>query len=158
MTTEILVALAILVGLVGIVVPIMPGSLLVLGAIAVWAFTTATATGYVVLGTAAALIGLATLVKYVWPHRRLRAAAVPTRSIIQGGIAGIVGFFVIPLVGLPIGFVTGTYLAEHVRTRDRRAAWRATVAATKAVGLSLLVELTGALLAAGVWVVAVTRM
>jgi uncharacterized protein YqgC (DUF456 family) len=34
---EFLVALAIAVGLVGIVVPVLPGSVLVLGAILVWA-------------------------------------------------------------------------------------------------------------------------
>jgi len=43
--TEVLVALAILVGLVGVIVPILPGLLLVLAAILVWAVSEGSATG-----------------------------------------------------------------------------------------------------------------
>ena len=51
-----------------------------------------------------------------------------------------------------IGFIGGTYVAELPRHRaNHAAAWRSTVHATKAVGLSILVELLGALLASGVW-------
>ena len=37
--TELVVGLVILAGLVGIVVPVMPGSILILGAVLVWALT-----------------------------------------------------------------------------------------------------------------------
>ncbi|MGB6182924.1 MAG: DUF456 domain-containing protein, partial [Rhodococcus sp. (in: high G+C Gram-positive bacteria)] len=61
-------------------------------------------------------------------------------------------------VGLFIGFPVGVYLAELPRSRDSAAAWRSTVHATKAVGLSILVELFGGLLAAGVWLGAVIAL
>ena len=60
----VLVALAIAVGLIGIVVPLLPGTLLVFGAIAVWAVVENNVTAWVTLGVVTALIGVATLIKY----------------------------------------------------------------------------------------------
>jgi len=63
-----------------------------------------------------------------------------------------VGFFVIPVVGLLVGFVAGIYLAELLRV-GRARAWPSTGAALRAAGLSLLIELAAGLLAAVVWFV-----
>ena len=108
----VLVALGIFVGLVGIVVPLLPGTLLVFGAIAVWAVVEHNVTSWVTLGVVAALLAVSTLIKYLWPARRMRAADVSTWSLVAGAVLGIVGFFVIPVLGLVIGFVLGIYLAE----------------------------------------------
>ncbi|MET0425977.1 MAG: DUF456 domain-containing protein [Actinoplanes sp.] len=151
----ILVALAIAVGLVGIVVPILPGALLVFAAIAVWAVVEHTVVSWVTLGVVTALLAAATLIKYLWPARRMRDADVGTRSLVAGGVLGIIGFFVIPVVGLVIGFVLGVYLAELATRRDQKAAWTSTVHALKGVALSVGVELAGALLATAAWVAAV---
>ena len=151
----ILVALAIAVGLAGIVIPLLPGTLLVFAAIAVWAVIENNVTGWVTLGVATALLAVATLIKYTWPVKRMRAADVRTLSLVAGGVLGIVGFFVIPVVGLLIGFVLGVYLAELANRRDQRVAWTSTKHAVKGVALSVGVELAGALLATVAWVTGV---
>ena len=151
----VLVALVIAVGLVGIVVPVLPGALLVLGAIAVWAAVEHTVTSWVTLGVAVALIAVSTLIKYLWPVRRMRAAEVSTWSLVAGAVLGIIGFFVIPVLGLVIGFVLGVYLAELAKRRDQRVAWTSTKHALKGVALSVGVELCGALLATAAWVAGV---
>lgn len=148
---ELLVGLAILIGLAGIVVPILPGTILIFAAIALWAFMTGGAAAWTAFAVAALLLVASGVVKYTWPGRRMKDAGIPTRSLIVGGLVGIVGFFVIPIVGLFIGFILGTYAAELPRHRNHADAWRSTVHATKAAGLSILVELLGALLATGVW-------
>ncbi|GAA5045108.1 hypothetical protein GCM10023318_08820 [Nocardia callitridis] len=56
------------------------------------------------------------------------------------------------MIGLFVGFVLGVYLSEFQRLRLGAPAWRATVHAIKGVGLSMIIELLGALLAIGVWV------
>lgn len=152
---EVLVGLAILVGLAGIVLPILPGTLLIFGAIAVWAVLTGGTTAWTVFAVATAALVITGVVKYTWPGKRLQQVGVPNRSLVAGGLLGIVGFFVIPVIGLVIGFLLGTYLAEAQRHRTHRDAWTSTVHATKAVGLSILVELLGGLIAAGVWLGAV---
>ena len=147
---EVVVALVIVVGVVGVVVPLLPGSLLVLGAVLVWAIDLGTGTAWSVLAVATAFLALGAVVKYVVPGRRLKDNGIPTSTLLLGGVLGVVGFFVVPVVGLLVGFVLGVYLAELNRV-GRAAAWPATKHALKAVGLSLLIELTAALLAAATW-------
>jgi uncharacterized protein YqgC (DUF456 family) len=151
----VLVALAIAVGLVGILVPLLPGIVLVFGAIAVWAFFERTTVAWVTLGIVTALLAATLLVKYLWPMRRMRSADVRTSSLFAGAVLGIIGFFVVPVLGLLIGFVLGVYLAELANRRDQRLALTSTVHAIKGVALSVGVELAGGLLATVAWVVAV---
>ena len=149
------VALAIAVGIIGIVVPLLPGTLLVFAAIAVWAIVENNVTGWVTLGVVAALLGVATLIKYTWPMKRMRANDVRTLSLAAGAVLGIIGFFVIPVIGLVIGFVLGVYLAELSTRGDQRVAWTSTKHAVKGVALSMGVELAGALFATVAWIVGV---
>jgi len=151
---EVLVALAIAVGVVGVIVPVLPGSLLVLGAILVWTIDVGGSTAWTVFAVAAICLALGSVVKYAVPGRRLKEAGVPGSTLALGGVLGVVGFFVIPVVGLVVGFVLGVYLAELNRV-GRRAAWPATTHALRAVGLSMLIELAANLLAAAVWVTGV---
>jgi len=141
-------------GLAGIVVPVLPGSLLVGAAILVWAIERAEAAAWAVAAVSLALLLVGAVVKYLVPGRRLQRAGVPVSTLVAGGVLGVVGFFVVPVVGLPLGFVLGVYLAEW-RRRGHQQAWPATVHAVKAVGLGLAIELLFGVLAACVWVVGV---
>ena len=53
-----------------------------------------------------------------------------------------------------IGFVLGVYVAERARV-GAAGAWPSTKAALRAVGVSILIELVAAFLAAATWVVGV---
>ena len=152
--TEVLVALAILVGLVGVIVPILPGLVLVLAAILVWAISEGSATGWTVFAVAALLIVAGSVVKYAVPNRRLKTTGIPSSTTWFGVAVGVVGFFVIPVIGLFIGFVLGVYLAENRRVGGA-AAWPSTKEALRAVGVSMLIELAAGVLAALVWVAGV---
>ena len=149
----VLVAAAIAIGLVGILVPFLPGTLLVYAAIAVWAFMVRGTVAWVVLGVVTAVLGASLLVKYLWPVRRMRAADISGWSLTAGAVAGVIGFFVIPVLGLIVGFVLGVYLAELLQRRDQRRAWASTVHAVKGAALSVGVELAGGLIATAAWVV-----
>ncbi len=149
---DLLTGLAIAVGVVGVVVPLLPGTLLVGAAVVVWAVLVDEPLGWVCAGVVLAVLALGTAVKYAVPGRRLRAQGVPGRTLLAGAALGVVGFFVVPVLGLVAGFVLGVYLAELGRL-GREAAWPATVFALRAVGLSILIELAAALLASAVWLV-----
>lgn len=150
--TEIVVGLVVLAGLVGIVVPVLPGSVLVLAAVLVWTVLDGSGTAWAVFAVATALLAAGAVAKYAVPGRRLRTAGVPRRTLVAGGLLGIVGFFVVPVVGLVLGFVLGVYLAESQRL-GRAQAWPSTRHALLAAGLSVLLELGAGLLAALTWVV-----
>jgi len=149
--TTLIAALLVAVGLVGILVPILPGSMLVVGGILVWAWAEGGATAWTVFAVATALVAAGTVVKYVVPGRRLQVAGIPASTQWLGVLVGVVGFFVIPVVGLFLGFVLGVYLAELARVGSKDA-WPSTVHSLKAVGLSIVIEFLAAFAATLVWV------
>jgi uncharacterized protein len=149
-----LCALAMVVGVLGVIIPLVPGLVLCWAAVVVWAiFGDVAGTGpWIVLGVATMIAALGIVVKYAWPGRNLKRSGVPNMSLLAGGALGLVGFFVIPIVGLVIGFVLGVWLAERVRLGDFAKAWPPTKHALKAAGLAMLIEMATALTIAGVWV------
>ena len=151
--TEVVVGIAIAVGLIGILVPILPGSALILVAILLWALELGSTTGWAVFAVAAALLVVGTVVKYVVPGRQLKEAGIPASTQWTGVALAVPGFFVIPVVGAFVGFVVGVYLAE--RRRLGPGAGASTWSALRAVGVSVLFELTAAILAASAWVAGV---
>ena len=150
-----LIGVAIFVGVVGIVVPVLPGALLSWAAILVWALEEQSSTGWIVLAVATVLIGASQVIKYVVPERRMRDAGIPQHSTLIGVLFAIAGFFLIPVVGMFVGFPLGVFVSERFRLGANGAAWESTKHALKATGLSMLIELAGTLLAAGVWLAAV---
>ena len=94
------------------------------------------------------------VVKYLVPNRRLKEVGVPASTQWVGAAVGIVGFFVVPVVGLFIGFVLGVYLAEY-RRLGAKAAWPSTRHALKAVGLSIIIELIAGVIATFIWIAGV---
>jgi uncharacterized protein YqgC (DUF456 family) len=151
--TEVLVGIAIAIGLIGILVPVLPGSALILVAILVWALEVGSATGWTVFAAAAAFLVVGSVVKYVVPGRQLKDAGIPASTQWTGVALAVPGFFVIPVVGAFVGFVLGIYLAE--RRRLGSGAGASTRSALRAVGVSLMIELTAAILAASAWVAGV---
>jgi uncharacterized protein len=150
--TEVLVGLVILVGLAGVLVPVLPGTVLILVGVLVWATEDGSATAWVVFSIAVTLLAAGAVAKYLLPGRRLKASGVPRRSMLLGGLLGVVGFFMVPVIGLLLGFVLGVYLSEHQRVGPALA-WPSTKAALRAVGASMLIELAAALLASTTWFV-----
>ncbi|MFT4010817.1 MAG: DUF456 domain-containing protein [Nocardioidaceae bacterium] len=150
-TPDLLAGLVILVGIAGIVVPVLPGSLLVLAAVIGWAIAVGGPTAWATAGVVTLLLAVGGVLKYTVPGKHLSNAGVPNRSIVIGTLAGFAGFFVIPVVGLFVGFVLGVYASEFLRVGHRHA-WPSTALALKATGFSVLIELTAAMLAATVFV------
>jgi uncharacterized protein len=145
----VLCGLAVAVGVIGIIVPGLPGLLLCWAGVVVWAFFGGAGWGrWIVLIIASIVAAAGTAAKYAFPGQRLKQAGVPNFSLFIGGVLGIMGFFVIPVIGLPIGFVLGIFLAELARQHNGSTAWRATRQALKAVGLSMLIEIAAALIIA----------
>ncbi len=152
----VLCGLIIAAGVVGVLIPVIPGLLLSWLGMLLWTFIGGGGSAkyvFLVIATIVALLGGA--IKYAVPGRNMKASGVNTLSIVVGGILGIIGFFVIPVIGLPIGFVLGVLLSELARQPSGGQAWDSTVAALKAVGLAVMIEIAAAFGVAVVWVLAV---
>ncbi len=144
----------ILAGLVGVVVPVLPALPLVWGGVLVWALERQDAAGWLTLMIATGVVAVGLVAKYLLPGRRMRASGVPVSSLLAGGALGVVGFFVVPVVGAVLGFVLGIYLAERARLGSHAVAWPSTRSALVAVGWSMAIELLAGLLVAATWLAA----
>ncbi|MEO7446987.1 MAG: DUF456 domain-containing protein [Humibacillus sp.] len=153
--TNVLVAIAMVVGTVGIVVPVLPGLFLVWAATLLWAFEDTTSARWVVLGIATLLYAGGVVAQYLLPGRRMKRAGVDSRIVALALVVAVVGFFVIPVIGAPIGFVGTIFALELVKHHDRGTAWRATSHALRAVALNIGIELATAFAIITTWAVAV---
>jgi uncharacterized protein YqgC (DUF456 family) len=153
---SLIATVAVVVGVVGVLVPMVPGLLLCWAGVAVWAvFGGHGLTGWAVGIAATVVLALGFAAKYLVPGRNLKRAGVSNLTLLLGGVGGIIGFFVIPVVGLVAGFVLGVYLVELARRGDGAKAWQSTKHALKAAGVSMLIELATALLITAIWLAGV---
>lgn len=158
-TVEILATLAAvvlaLVGLVGIVFPVLPGSILIGAGALVWALWGASGWGWIAFGVAAFLLIVGATSSLVLTGRSLQSRKVPKWPITIGILVGIVGMFILPGFGLPIGFALGLLLAEWYRMRDFRKAAATSWETIKALGLGILVEFGCAMAATSILAVSI---
>ena len=152
----VLCGLAILVGVAGTVIPVLPGSFLIGLSLLAWAIWGGEGvTGWVVFGVGMVFVLAGMAASAVLAGRKLKQHRIPNRSVALGIVLGIVGMFVIPVVGLIVGFAAGLLLSEVQRTRNVGTALTTSWAAFKATGLGILVEFGLACLAASTWLIGV---
>lgn len=154
MTVEVIAAIAAVVlalaGLVGIIFPVLPGSILVGVGALIWAIWGASGWGWVAFGVAAVLLILGAGSSYLLTGKSLKKSKVPMWPVLAGIALGIVGMFWLPGFGLPIGFAIGLFAAEWIRLRDFRQAALTSWATLKALGLGILIEFGCAMVAVSV--------
>jgi uncharacterized protein len=151
----VLVGLAYIVGLVGIIVPVLPGTITLVVATLIWAIVIGGWPAWVAFGIVLVLGAIGMTASYVLTGRKLQRADVPMWPIYVGIASGIVGIFVIPLLGLPIGFVLGLCISEAVRQKDLSKGLGSAWIAVKALGVGIMIEFSLAMLATIVFAIGV---
>ena len=148
-----LAGLVMLIGLVGIVVPILPGLILIWlaalgygllvgwGASGPWLFAFITILGAAGAGAEIWLTGAGA-----------RAAGASLWSVAAGLTLAVLGLIFFNLVGAAIGLVAGTLLAEYYRLRDWRKALTSAGGTAAGCGASFGVKLLLGLGMIGAWV------
>lgn len=146
------VGLSMLAGIAGVVFPAFPGLPVVWGA----ALGYGILSGFGVVGWAAFAVITALFVAgmaagIVLPKRRLDATGAPRSTAVAGLLGAIIGFFVIPVAGLPLGAVAGVMLAERRRGTDWAQGWATTRQLAIGFGLGAVAQLLAGLLMFGCW-------
>ena len=147
--------LLIVVGLFGVVVPVLPGLVLVLAGVLLWALMEGSTLGWGIFAVSAVVIVAGYVLQYTLPGRRMRERGVSSSTLLLAAAFGIVGFFVIPGVGAIVGFVLGIFVVELSRSRDASQAWTRTKHALVAVLHSMGIELAAGLVVTALYVVGV---
>ena len=159
----ILLGLVMLAGFAGIVIPMLPGLALMVLAALWWTIADGGGSGRWLVFVLILLIAIGgTVLKYMVPAKTTAQAGGTTTTLVLGFALASVLFFVIPVVGAPIGFVLGIYGGEWWRLRDdpavpsaTKAAWPSTKAALKGVALGALIEGVAAVMILGTWIIGV---
>jgi uncharacterized protein YqgC (DUF456 family) len=149
-----LIAVAMAIGVLGTLLPFLPGLPIVWAAALVYGLASGfEPIGWVVFGLITA-VGIAGLVLgTVLPHRRAAAKGAPPSTILAGLIVGVIGFFVIPIVGLPVGAGVGVLLAERRRLGSWDQAWAATKNMMVGFGIGALVQFGAGITMIVLWIV-----
>ncbi|WP_251075622.1 DUF456 domain-containing protein [Streptomyces sp. ISL-12] len=150
-----LVGLVVLLGLCGVLLPGVPGSLLVWAAVLWWALKDPRPLAWAVLVGATAVLLLSLAVRWALPARRRRAGDAEGRLTVYAGGGALLGFVLLPVVGAVPGFLGGIYLAERLRLGRHGEAVAAVRSAMGSGGWSVLTELFACLLITGAWLGAV---
>src|SRR6478752_7203832 len=150
----VLCGVAILVGVAGTIIPVLPGSFLIGLSLLAWAiWGGAGVLGWVIFAVGMVFVVAGMSASAVLTGRKLKHHGIPSRSVVVGLVAGVIGMFIIPVVGLFIGFAAGLLLSELQRTRVFSTAVASSWAALKATGLGMLAEFGLACLSASTWVI-----
>ena len=149
----VLAGILLVVAAVGTIYPILPGSLIAIVTMLLWAWAMGSWPAWVaaILGSLICIVGWSA--SAVLTGRRLKQLEVPRWSILVAVVGGVVGMFLIPLVGLFVGFGVALLLSEWVRHGDLRQAWHYSAQTLKATGTGVLVEFLLVCVAASVWTV-----
>ncbi|MET7620794.1 DUF456 domain-containing protein [Streptomyces sp. NPDC005408] len=150
-----LVGLVMLLGLLGVLIPGVPGRWLVWSAILWWSLRDKTGLAWVVLVSSTVVLLIDQVLVWQLPPRRVRGLGITRRMVVSAGVGALIGFFLIPVVGAIVGFIGGIYGSERLRLGGHGPAAASTRAVMRAVGTSVLVELFACLLVMGAWMGAV---
>ena len=132
----------VLVGLYGTVVPVAPGLLLVTIATVGTLLLQGVTGGVWVVVVLLLALGLGgTLLSTLLPARSVAADGAPRSTMVAAAGGAVVGFVVLPVLGLVVGAVAGLLLAEQRRLGDWGPAWASAKRVMRAYGLGVALEL-----------------
>ncbi|MEN3586077.1 DUF456 domain-containing protein [Streptomyces sp. ZYX-F-203] len=150
-----LVGLVVLLGLCGVPVPGVPGSLLVWAAVLWWALKDPQPLSWAVLMAATAVLLVSRAVRWALPPRRLGAKGADGRLLAYGCAGAFLGFVLVPVVGAVPGFMGGVYLAERTRLGRHAEAMASLRTTMRRGGSGVLTELVTCLVITAAWLGAV---
>jgi uncharacterized protein YqgC (DUF456 family) len=149
-----LVGLAMAIGIVGTVLPILPGLALVLAAAVAYGFIVGwNAVAIVAMAVIVLLFGVGSAAKYVLAGQSAKKGGAPRQSLMFAALGAVIGFFVIPVLGLVIGGIGALVVAEYLRTHDWGSAWRSSRTTLLGIGTGVLVEIAAGIAMALTWAV-----
>ena len=148
--------LLIIIGILGIVVPVLPGLFITLVGAFVWALITSSTTGWVIFGVCVLWFAAGIAGQYLIPGRRLRQEGIGTATLLLAVLGAIAGFFVLLDDRARAGDALDRPVCIHSRLDgDRSHAWARTKVALRAVATSIGIELIAAFAIAATYVVGV---
>lgn len=139
-----LTIVGILIGLIGIWVPILPGSLLIFLSVFGYAYMTQWQDPQLWVTILLLLTVIVTGTSEFWlPYFGAAKASGSKRASIYGIIGGVVGIFFGFIFGSILGYALGVLLGTYQKHRDLNKALRASLVGVAGQGTAMLVQFSG---------------
>ena len=150
----VLVAIVMVIGVAGTVLPILPGLWLVwAAALAYGLFGGFGIGGWIAMALITGLAAAGTASGIYLPQRRAASIGVPWWGQVAALVGAVAGFFIVPVIGAPLGFVVGILVVTLVRERHFQGALAATWATLKALLMASGLQFAVGLAMVAVWVI-----
>lgn len=138
-----------LLGLIGIVVPILPGIFLIWLGVGLYVWQTGFEVISLPLFLLISFIVLLAGTSDLWlPFFGAKRSGAAKRSYLLSTVGAIIGSFLLPVIGTIIGFVLGLFVGEYWKHQDAGTAVSVSWGGLKGWGIATLIQLV-----AGVWVI-----
>ncbi len=150
-----------LVGIVGTVVPILPGTLLIWLGTAVYVWYVGAETFGVGLFIFLSLVAVVTGTADLWlPLLGAKVGGASKRALLFGTLGAILGTFLlpIPVVGTVAGYIAGLFLGEYHKHRDWQIAKKTGWQGLASWGVATAVQFGGGILILLIFVVRVLTL
>jgi len=123
----IVMGLVILIGVAGTFLPILPGLFLVWAAVIAYGLLLDFGVvGWIAVALVTALLVLGLYLNIRIPQKSAAESGLRLPAQLFGLALAIAGFFIVPVVGFPLGFVLGVYIVRYRATNDASQAWTST--------------------------------
>jgi uncharacterized protein YqgC (DUF456 family) len=151
----VLAGILLVVAAVGTIYPVLPGSLIAIVTLLAWAWVMGSPAAWVAAAVGSLVCVAGWSASAVLTGRKLKQLEVPGWSIAVAAVAGVAGMFLIPVVGIFVGFAVGLLVSEWIRHGEARKALHYSLQTLKAMGIGVLIEFCLVCVAASVWTVGV---
>lgn len=140
-----LVFVLFVVGIAGIIVPLLPGILLIWGAVLFYAVTVDDFTLISpLLFSLITLIGLVAGTADLWlPLLGAKKTGASWKTLLLGVVGAIAGTFLLPILGTIAGYMAGIVLGEYLRLGALEPALRASIGGLVGWGVGTALQLAG---------------
>ncbi len=136
------VAAVMSIGLLGVVLPFLPGLFLILSAAVAYGFLVGFSSIAIAVLIAMGILVVISIIKsFIIPSKAAAESGASGWSQLGAVVGGVVGFFIVPVFGLIIGALGGMVLTELALKGNWDEAWTATKGTAKGFGISALIDL-----------------
>lgn len=138
-----------LLGMIGIIVPLLPGIFLIWLGVALYVWQT----GFEVISISMFLL-MSLMVLFagtsdLWlPYFGAKKSGAAKRSYLLSTLGAITGSFLLPIIGTIIGFVLGLFIGEYWKHQNTGTAVSVSWGGLKGWGIATIIQLV-----AGVWII-----
>lgn len=124
----IVVGLVILVGVAGTFLPVLPGLFLVWSSVLAYGLLVGFGVvGWIAVAVVTGLLAFGLYLNVRIPQKSAAESGLGIAAQVFGLALALIGFFIVPVVGFPLGFVLGVYVVRYRKTGNAADAWASTV-------------------------------